>query len=205
MSEPRDIPGITFPPPQPHEVNGPVNPSVRYEHTDVNTRGVLWFVVALAAGIIIVMLVLWGLFHLFLRREAAQKKSDYPLAVQQRGQQPLPEQLPPSPRLEGLSVKGLEMPPGRVYQPDASVQHDIGRVRASSANVLYRQQERELNGYGWVRGEKDKVAHIPIEEAMKRLADKLPARKGEKTDKRNEFLGEPSGTSSGRVPREGGR
>jgi hypothetical protein len=42
--------------------------------------------------------------------------------------------------------------------------------------ALHRQQDELLSGYGWVDETKG-VAHIPIEEAMKRLAERgLPAR-----------------------------
>jgi hypothetical protein len=201
MSEPRDIPGIIFPPPQPYEVNGAVNPNVRHERTDVNTRAILWFVVGLAASLAVVMLALWGMFHVLLREERAEKKSSYPLGAQQR-ELPLAEQLPPAPRLEGLSLQGLEQPAGRIYPPDLDAQHDLGRIRASGARVLNDLHERELNSFGWVPGEKDKVAHIPIAEAMQRLAAKLPARKGNADKLHDEFLEEPSGSSSGRAPRE---
>jgi hypothetical protein len=187
---------------EPHVVNGEANPDVRHERTDVDTRAVLWFVAGLGVFLAIVMLVLWGMFVLFLRTETAEKVSAYPLAVQERTL-PLPERLPPDPRLEGVSVQGLEMPPGRVYQPALGASHDVGRIRKSSAAVLAAQQERVLNSYGWVEGKQGQVAHIPIAEAMAQLADKLPARKGETPRGRNEFRAEPSGSSSGRAPREG--
>jgi hypothetical protein len=203
MSEPQaNTPDV--PPVPPHAVNGAVNPSVRHERTDVDTKAVLWFVVGLAASLAVVMVALWGMYFLFLRAEVADKKSEYPLAVEQRDR-PLPERLPPAPRLEGVSPQGLEQPAGRIYPPDLDAQHDLGRIRASSATVLYGQQEQELNSYGWLVGKKDQIAHIPIAGAMKRLADKLPARTGDLARKRDEFLEEPSGSSSGRLPREAGQ
>jgi hypothetical protein len=201
MSEtPRNVPGVVVPPP--HAVNGVANPNVRHERTDVDTRAVLWFVAGLAGSLAAVMLALWGLFALLLRNEAREKTSDDPRAVEQRNL-PLAERLPPAPRLEGVSVQGLEQPTGRIYPPDLDAQHDVGRIRASSAKVLYDQQERELNGLGWIPGAKGQVAHIPIEQAMRQLAGKLPARAGSKARERSEFLDEPTGSSSGRVPRGG--
>jgi len=178
MSEPqRDIPAITFPPP--HGGDGTVNPDVRHERSDVDTRAVLWFVAALAVGIIVVLLLLWWLFVSLTKTENAEKKSNSPLAEQQRALPPA-DRMPPDPRLEGISAKGLERPAGRIYPPDLDAEHDLGRIRASSATVLARKQEAELNAYGWV--DKDRtVAHIPIDQAMRRVLDKLKARKDAKT------------------------
>jgi hypothetical protein len=62
-----------------------------------------------------------------------------------------------------------------------------------------RDEDKRLAGYGWVDREKGLV-HIPIEEAMKKLAGHLPARDGKDV---NEFLDAPSRSSSGQVPRGG--
>jgi hypothetical protein len=174
MSDAHNLPASA---PPPHVVNGAVNPFVRHERTDVNTRAVVWFVVALAGGIVLVMVALWAMFAIFVRSESAQKRSRYPLAVQQRDELSLTGQLPPDPRLEGLSAQGLKQPPGRVIVPEHGASHDIGRLRPGSAREQREQQERELNSYGWVNGKADQVAHIPIDVAMERVADKLPARK----------------------------
>ena len=52
-------------------------------------------------------------------------------------------------------------------------------------------------------GAAGRVAHIPIEQAMRQLAGKLPARAGAAGRWRDEFLDEPTGSSSGRAPRGG--
>jgi hypothetical protein len=199
MSEPRSIPGVTFPPPEPHQVNGAVNPNVRHERTDVDTRAVLWFAAALAAGIVIVLLVLWGLFALFLRGETERKKSQFPLASRHRDQRSPADELPPAPRLEGLSPKGLQQPLGRVFPPTRNGGPDIGGVGPSSAREQAERQDGELNGYGWVEGKENQVAHIPIEEAIKRFASKLPVRRVEAGRPRNDVREAPSSSASGRT------
>ena len=200
MSEPqRNIPAVTFPPPEPHQVNGePVHTDVRFEPTDVDSRAVIWFVVGLAVALAIVMLILWGLFHLFLRTEDARKKSTFPVAVENREVMKIEERLPPEPRLEGIGPVSQDKFIGRMASTDTQPQHDVGRIRPSTADALYREQEETLSEYGWV--EKDKVARIPIEEAMKRLLAKLPANQGES---KGQSPGPPNRSSSGRVPGEG--
>ncbi len=203
MSEPqRNIPGVAFPPPEPHAVNGELrNPDVRHEATDVDTRAVLWFVAALAVGIVVVMVILWLLFRLFLGEETAKKRSTYPLAEEQR-QAIGGEPLPPKPLLEGLGPVTRERNIGQMRTTDIQASHDVGRHRPSSARVANAEQEQDLAGYGW-SDDKHTAGRIPIDEAMRRLADKLPARKADNPRPADEYLEQPSGPSSGRVPRGG--
>jgi hypothetical protein len=162
------------------------NPDVRREETDVDTKAIMSFVAALAAGIVVVMLAMWGLFLRFWHEEEEKKKSTYPLAIREREQSPLEDRLPPSPRIEGLGQTKPE--------------HSVGRINSGTAQVLIQAQEAELNSYGWANAERT-VARIPIEEAIERLAkpDALLARKeGRPVDR---YLSEPSETSSGRRAR----
>jgi hypothetical protein len=160
--------------------------SVRRERTDVDTNAVLGFVAALAAGIAVVMVAMWGLFVLFSREEALQKRSTYPLAAEERRQTAVTDRLPPPPRLEGL---GTDRP-----------EQSTGRDSAGTARELTESQEALLHDYAWIN-EQHTAACIPIEEAIKQLGKPgaLPARKdGQPVDP---FLSEPSVTSSGRRPR----
>jgi hypothetical protein len=188
-------------PPEPYLVNGaPRNPDVARERTDVDTRAVLWFVGGLGVSLVVVMLALWAMFTLLFDQEKAAKKSRLPLAVEQREGQSPEQRLPPAPRLEGVVPSGQDIEVGRILTNVARTEHSVGRVRPGAAEDLYRPQELRLSTYGWV--EPEKVAHIPIEAAIKRLAGKLPARKdGKPGDERS---GQPGQTSSGRVP-QGGR
>lgn len=161
----------------PADHGGLHRPDVRRERTDVDTKAIMTFVAGLAGGIAIVMLALWGLFNLFSRQEQVQKKSAYPLAAREREETSIADRLPPPPRLEGL-----------------------GREAATTAWALIEAQEATLQRYEWANAEKT-AARIPIDEAIKRLGKPgaLPARNdGRPVD---EFLAEPSETSSGQRPR----
>jgi hypothetical protein len=174
MSEPQAEPG------------GLHNPSVRRERTDVDTKAIMTFVAALAVGIAVVMLAMWGMFVLFWHQETATKKPTYPLAVQERQQTSVEDRLPPSPRIEGLGPTKPE--------------HTAGRNELGTARELNEAQEAILNSYSWTNAEKN-AARIPIEEAIKRLGKPgaLPARNdGGPVD---EYLTEPSQTSSGQRAR----
>jgi hypothetical protein len=162
------------------------NAGVRHETTDVDTKAILAFVAALAGGILVVMLAMWGLFVWFSHDEEVHTTSAYPLAVEERHQARAEERLPPSPRIEGIGPTRTE--------------HSVGRTAVGTAQELIEAQESLLNSYAWANGEHT-VARIPIDEAIKRMAkpDALPARKdGRPVDR---FLSEPSETSSGQRAR----
>src|SRR5437763_14222357 len=88
-------------------------PAVRHERSDVDSKGVLTFVLVLVGALIAVDVLLHFFFSASLEGEREKKKSQYPLAARTNGQ------LPPSPRLEGVSIEHPE--------------HDVGRLRPSSA------------------------------------------------------------------------
>jgi len=170
----------------PTEAGGLHNPSVRHERTDVDTKAIMTFVAALAGGIAAVMLAMLGVFALFWRQEEAKKQPTYPLAAQERQQTSLAERVPPSPRIEGL---------GRT-RPE----HSAGRNVPGTSRELVEAQETVLNTYRWTNPQQT-AAQIPIEEAIKRMAKRgaLPARNdGRPVD---EYLAEPSQTSSGQRAR----
>jgi hypothetical protein len=172
---------------EPHAESGGLrNPSVRHETSDVDTKVIIRFVAALAGGIAVVMLAMWGLFVFFWHQETARKKPTYPLAAQERQQTSVADRLPPSPRIEGLGQTRPE--------------HSAGRNEFGTARELIEAQEAILNSYGWANSERT-AARIPIEEAIKRLSKPgaLPARNdGPPVD---EYLAEPSQTSSGQRAR----
>jgi hypothetical protein len=151
------------------------HPSVRYEKTDASLRAVLTIIgCAIALGILIFVLV----YQFFIGYEgqlAVERKSQYPLA-------PTPSTaLPSAPRLDQLDR--LEGKP--------------------AVNVYARQKAKEdrLRGYG--NTDEAGYVHIPIDEAMKHLADRLPVRKQEPAGPRHDLglvnAGEPN---SGRMFRK---
>src|SRR5438270_10039396 len=88
-------------------------PPVQHERSDVDSKGVVRFVGFLLAALVTVGVLLHLFFFASLRREDEKKKSLYPLATRAPGQLP----VPPSPRLEGISIENPE--------------HDVGRLRPS--------------------------------------------------------------------------
>lgn len=126
----------------------PREPAIRYERKDISLRWILMLVAGATCLIVVQLTVTWWLLEADRQRHRELMKSSYPVA-------PAPSTtLPPEPRLEPLDrYAGVE-----------------------SSNVFLRQlaYERTLHSYG-TTGEEGFV-HIPIEDAMKLAAGKLPVR-----------------------------
>ena len=178
----------------------PTHPSVRSEPTDLSFRGVMGFLAGLAIILVLIGAGAWGMVVYLTGRDAEQKRSDSLWTTQDQGSGSLfngsretrredlgedRSRLPSLPRLEGIERE----PFGRELVPayPGSVQEEM------------KEEDKRLAGYGWVNREQG-IVHIPIEEAMKKLAGRLPARDGKDV---NEFLDAPSRSSSGTFPRGG--
>jgi len=125
------------------------NPTVRHERSDVNVGWIVGLLVAAGVfGLFLHFIVLLFFFHSKGELELA-RKSQFPLA-------PSPSQdLPAPPRIEQLNrLEGIR-----------------------SSDVSRRQEVRleQLRRYGAT--EEKGFVRIPIDEAMKHLANRLPARK----------------------------
>jgi hypothetical protein len=124
------------------------HPGVRHEPTDASLRWVAGTVIVASVLGIIIHFVVLVLFHGLNEEFAEERKSRFSLA-------PTPSQsLPPEPRLEQLD---------RLTGDERS-------------NLHLRQKEKLdiLNSYG--PADDKGFVHIPIERAMRLLANKLPAR-----------------------------
>lgn len=127
------------------------NPDITHEVSDVNTRGILWFVLALALIIGIALLLLRGMYNLF---ESMARTAEGERPVMARSAE---ERLPPEPRLQaapGYQVEGENL---ELKEPQAEWK------------VVRRKWQTELESYGIVDPDQ-KIARIPIEEAMKQVA-----------------------------------
>ena len=124
------------------------HPSVRSEPTDASLRWVLGLIVAAALfGVFLNLMVSW-FYHNYRDTLAAERKSRFALA-------PTPSlAFPPEPRLEQLDRM----------------------ANLKTSNVYLRQKAKWdfLDSYGPT--EEKGFIHIPIDQAMKLLANKLPAR-----------------------------
>lgn len=127
------------------------NPDITHEVSDVNTRGILWFVLFLAGLIVVSLLLLRGMFNLF---ESWARTAEGERPVMARSSE---ERLPPEPRLQaapGYKVEGENL---ELKEPQAEWK------------VVRRKWQTELESYGIVDRDQ-KIARVPIEEAMKQVA-----------------------------------
>ncbi len=155
-----------------HRPDGRVShPDIRMEHSDVNFRWILGLILGAMAFAALVHYLILVFFLNYREYESAIKQSPFPQA-------PGPSDvLPREPRLEQLDrVAGIEKP-----------------------NVYERQATREevLNRYGLTNEEG--YAHIAIQEAMKMLENKLPARATPAGQQRDSGLVDAGESNSGRT------
>jgi hypothetical protein len=121
---------------------------MRHEDSDVNARAILWTAFGLVTTVVVTCLAAWWLFNYYQRRDE-RRNAGVPSLVAEGSSRPLGDRVRelPGPRLEGLEhIAGIEPV-------------DVAALRAWG--------EARLSRYGWV--EKDKVAHIPIDSAMKAI------------------------------------
>ncbi len=129
------------------------NSEVGYEPTDMSTRAVYGFFIALAVAGVLVILAMWGLFQFMGKEDLAAHPTAGAISTTKEELAPMggdPAVKFPAPRL----------------QPDPVA--DLNKFRA--------REEEILNSYGWVDEANGKV-HIPIEQAIDVLAKTgLPTR-----------------------------
>ena len=157
------------------------HPGVRHERTDASFRWVLGSIIAAMIFAAVVNYILLGVFYHYSASEAAVKKSPYPLA-------PAPSTtLPAGPRLEQLDrITGLPTADAYVWEADKD-------------RILYSYGAQTPDVTGKFRTEKGYV-HVPIGQAMDRLANKLPVRKQSATDQHRENgLVDAGASNSGRM------
>jgi hypothetical protein len=200
----------------------PHHPEVRFEPTDVDDRGVYWFIAVLVVCLAVFSVGLWGLVWWFNSDQAKAKKSRYPMRAEEREHwrqqndnavtQPFLDQkrdrwrTTPEPRGEDADRSRLTRLPRLEGIDIERPEHTIGRLYDSTAREQYQREEERLNAPpGWVDREKG-VAHIPVEEAMAQLVkmgNKGPLKGRPGPAPESEFLREPSRASGGVVPRSG--
>jgi hypothetical protein len=161
-----------IPPPN----NGAVNPTVRYERSDVNARWVLIVLVGMLAIGVVIELAISGFFHGYRDYQDRTKQSQYPLSPS-----PSRTALPREPRLEQID---------RLSGNDAAIDRDRD------------SRDREiLDSYG--PSSRDGFVHIPIGRAMQLLSEKktLKSRPEPPADerKRSEGLIDAGEPNSGRL------
>lgn len=146
------------------------HPDVRHEPTDANFRWILFILIGGTVVTAILIGLVTVLFNVTNNQLAESRKSPFPLA-------PTPKQpLPAEPRLEQLD-----------------------RMSKNTLPEVYRQQQANMEAlFSYGPGEEKGFVHIPIDKAMKLLANKLPAQSSTQQQRQNGLLdgGEPN---SGRL------
>lgn len=137
------------------------NSQPKHELRDINARGVVMFCLGLAAAVLVVTVVLWGLFHVFSRQAERQEPQTSPMFRQGRARQDFPApQLQPPPPSPGAADDR--------YRPFITDTVDL--------EIMQQRERYSLNSYGWV-DQNAGIVHIPIEQAMDMLVRQgLPAR-----------------------------
>jgi hypothetical protein len=136
----------------PENLNGTVNPSVKYEQSDLSLRAVLTFGLALIVVLAVISAGLWMMIPLFTGPISSPKPlSPWKFEDRREGNA---SHLPARPQLEAID----QNPPGT----------GSGGTHTRTIQQQIAEEEDHLNSYGWV-DEKKGTVYIPIEAAMERL------------------------------------
>ena len=120
-----------------------------FEHEDLSPRGVFGFLAGLAAAVILVALLLWGLYRTM---DAYQRKN-------QPSQSPL---APPA------AANTRQVSPNQI---NAFPQPRLEQNEKVEINQFRLEEEQRLASYAWV-DQKAGVVRIPIERAMQLIAER---------------------------------
>lgn len=140
------------------------NPQVDYERADLNTRGILLFLVGLLIAGIFIELVIWGMFRFMARSEVlfAHSQINNPLLQKEKA------------ATEGGTRSVLQNAPAvnlRVY-PEPRLQTDDAAEMSRFLN-----SEQELLNVKQPFADSTGAIHIPISLAMKLIVERgLPVR-----------------------------
>jgi hypothetical protein len=132
-----------------------------YEHEDLSTRSVFWFLISMAIICVLMYFLLHGVFAVLNRYDHASQGPQHPLAPAVA--EPNVRRATPYAKTQAALEKTF---------PEPRLEED----ERSQMRVFRLKEEQQLHTYGWV-DEKAGVAHIPIERAMELVAERgLPVR-----------------------------
>jgi hypothetical protein len=138
--------------------NEPSNPSVLYDKSDLGAKGILGFFVVLAVFAIAMNLIVLGLWVGLSKVTASRDPQTSPLA---------PQTI--TPRAEILTntanINVKQFPEPRLQHDDAA---DMTRFLLKESAALTAEPWQDAQGN----------VHLPIEEAVKAVATRLPVRAG---------------------------
>jgi hypothetical protein len=131
--------------------NLPEHSDVSFESRDISISSVLWSLLYLALTVIISLVLCVYYFQFITQYVASQEKPRSVIRQQMSSEDEKRMSMPPEPRLQGV--------PGHESDPQQDMRDKIASDTA--ANESYR----------WV-DEKAGIAQIPVQEAMKMIAEK---------------------------------
>jgi hypothetical protein len=124
------------------------NPEVGFEKEDVNATALIKFLLWLVVATIAIVLLLWGLYYVFVAQEAARQ--------------------PPPPIMKPTDAQMAPPRPLLQVQPEPPADQ-VTRFASQNLAAFRAEEDVLLHTYGWVDKELGRV-HIPIDEAMRRVA-----------------------------------
>ena len=124
-----------------------LNPETHHETTDVDVRGILWFVVIFVVFAAVTHVVLYFMYSAF-RKEFRGDIQPARTGIR------MPAQLPQTPRLQPFPTKDQR---GNPISPDASTP-EVDMVE------MHANEEEALKNPGWVDKQKG-IVRLPIERA----------------------------------------
>ena len=142
-------------PPYDHAHEELHNEDVAHEHSDINVRGILMFVVAVTIVGVVSATGMAGLFWLFQRQAAAN-----------------------DPKVSPLAVPATTMPRSTTASPyfGPAPQPQLLTNEPAALRQLRETEDQALHQYGWV-DQAAGVARVPIDQAKKLLIERgLPSR-----------------------------
>lgn len=162
------------------------NVEVTHERSDVNVSAIVKFILALTVMTVGVYILMWGIFRLFYA-QGQKEPAPGPMAMSEK------ERLPPEPRLQGAKGFGEEL-----SKAVAETNPDKPRDPKWEIDILHRLWHDNLqNG---LRDANGQVVGMPIEEAMKKVAESgLPARASGPMKLEDFAISIPTAASSGRT------
>lgn len=147
------------------------HPDVAFERADMSPGSVFGFLLALACGVLLVHVVLWGVFHYMGKPMIADHQTTNPIMTSNE-------------ELKDIGGDPALTFPKPTVQPNDVA--DLNKFRAA--------EEEQLTTYGWVDPGAHKI-RIPIERAIDALSTSWPNQQAAKQE-----AGSPAPTSSAQAP-----
>jgi len=132
------------------DIHHPESGNGRYEHQDLQTSGIVYFLLSLALVTIVCMFGLDGLYHYLDRRERASQE-------------------PVNPLVRNVPEETRVVPPG--YPQTAFPNPRLEVDERGQLSGFLTKQDDALYSYGWV-DEKAGIVRIPIDRAMDLLVQR---------------------------------